>query len=223
MGGVIAVPIGLLILLGPDMTFAFAFTPSRMRSSQPPVLESKWRVGWFTPPCNPVLVARRKCYRPKFTPFIISTNGFIRNVINVSSMTTCKAISQEGSIAWTFWMRMKIGRFLQNACSDPLMGWMKQAIPPPSRVLKNYGMWRCCEFSTGSRRDRNAISAAISPCERYAEPAENPRNHLGVNHFGRLQRCLGSQSPLKGFSCLGALNSAKMITRATHQSFSTPC
>jgi hypothetical protein len=141
-----------------------------------------------------------------------------------------------------------------------------------NRVLKNYGMWRSCEFSTGSRRDPKrfrGIRLRLSPCERNAESLENIRNP-GVNPFGRLQRWLNSLSrrslvrrrikagidarysraehpcshvwcPSRGIppirlSCLAAerharrprparagFNSAKMITRSRHQSFSTPC
>lgn len=76
-------------------------------------------------------------------------------------------------------------------------------------------------FAEGAIAGR--ISAAISPNERNALQTKKPRNPVGDNDFDRLHCCLDSQSPLRGFSCLAALNSVKIIHRATHQSFSTTC
>ena len=60
------------------------------------------------------------------------------------------------------------------------------------------------------------ISAAISPWERNALLGKKPRNPLGVGYLGRLHRWLSSQSPLRGFSCIAALDSTQMTSRTTH-------
>ena len=66
-----------------------------------------------------------------------------------------------------------------------------------------------------------AISAAISEREHNAADRKKSRNPLGGSYFDQLQRWLDSQSPLRGFSCLAALDSAEITFRATHHSFET--
>jgi len=62
---------------------------------------------------------------------------------------------------------------------------------------------------------------AVSGQERNAADGQKTRNPPGGSYFGRLQRWFDSQSPLWGFSCLTALDSAKIALRATHHNFET--
>src|SRR3989338_2755290 len=66
-----------------------------------------------------------------------------------------------------------------------------------------------------------AISAAISEREHNAADRKKSRNPLGGSYFDQLQRWLDSQSPLRGFSCLAALNLVKIALRSTYHSFET--
>ncbi len=79
-------------------------------------------------------------------------------------------------------------------------------------VAAKFGHW------TGARVA--AISTVISEHERNAANDQMVRNLLGDNYFSQLRCWLSSQSPLRGFSCLAALDLAKIVSRATHHSFS---
>ena len=68
-----------------------------------------------------------------------------------------------------------------------------------------------------------AISAAISERERNTADRQKACNPRGDSYFGRFLRWFDSQSPFQGFSCLTALDSAKIASRATYPIYEIAC